>query len=253
MKINKFDYQPIEAKAEKFRADHDLGRMLGINLELLLRKLNVVAVFKPLGVDKAFSGMALKQEGQCFMLVNSSVARGRQNFTIAHELYHLFVQRDFHVQFCYTGKFGQQSDPEERNADYFAASLIMPKYRILQAAGELEQGSSLSIKTIVELEQEFQCSRQALLIRLKELNLINAREQEDFGKNVILSARHLGFGTDLYQPTQTREAIGDYLPLASRLYDEERISETHYASLLHEFGLTPFEIDDTDSDSIDIS
>ncbi|WP_345238110.1 ImmA/IrrE family metallo-endopeptidase [Hymenobacter saemangeumensis] len=219
-------------------------------MEPLLRQLGVITVFKPLDANGAFSGMALKQDGGCFMLVNSSMSRGRQNFTIAHELYHLFVQQNFHVRVCQTGMFGAQNDPEERNADYFAAYLLMPKYRILEAAGDLEPGASLSLESIVQLEQEFQCSRQALLLRLKEMRLITAREQEEYSQNVIRSARQLGFGTDLYQPTPSREAIGDYVPLASRLFDQEAISESHFAGLLLDFGINPF---DSDSESIDIA
>ncbi|GAA4493298.1 ImmA/IrrE family metallo-endopeptidase [Hymenobacter ginsengisoli] len=239
MKTAKFDIRPIEAQAEKFRAIHGLGQGLGLNLELLLHQLGVVAVFKPLGSEGALSGMALKQDGERFMLVNSSVARGRQNFTIAHELYHLFVQADFHVRYCHTARFNGQNDPEERNADYFAACLLMPKYRIMQAAADLTPGASLPLSTIVQLEQEFQCSRKAMLMRLVELDYLRPQEQEDYGKNVILSARNLGYPTDLYDNTRPakREAIGDYLPLSSRLFEQERISETQHATFLHDFAL----------------
>ena len=237
MKPVTFNIQPIEAKAVQFRDKHGLGPGTGINLELLLRQLGVVAMFEPLGNGDAFSGMALKQSGECFMLVNSSVARGRQNFTIAHELYHLFVQEDFHVRYCYTGRFGNQDDPEERNADYFAASLLMPKYRIMLAAADLKPGASLPLDTIVQLEQEFQCSRKALLIRLVELGYLKPEEQAEYGVNVMRSASRLGYATTLYECTEKRESIGDYVPLASRLLERDRISETQYASFLHEFQL----------------
>lgn len=236
MKAPKFDILPIEAQAEKFRAERGFG--IGLNLELFLRNLGVVVVFEPLGDDKAFSGMALKQGGECFMLVNSSVARGRQNFTIAHELYHLFVQPNFHVRYCYTGRFGKQDDPEERNADYFAACLLMPKSRIMQAVADLAPGASLPLAAIVHLEQEFQCSRKALLARLVELGYLKPQEQEEYGKDVMLSARRFGYSTSLYERTEKREAIGDYVPLASRLLERERISETQHASFLHEFALS---------------
>ncbi|WP_019949718.1 ImmA/IrrE family metallo-endopeptidase [Hymenobacter aerophilus] len=234
---SKFNIQPIEAQAEKFRATHGLGQEVGLNLELLLHQLQVVTVFKPLGDEGALSGMALKQNGERFMLVNTSVARGRQNFTIAHELYHLFVQPDFHVRFCHTARFNKQDDPEERNADYFAACLLMPKYRIMGAAADLPAGASLPLATVVQLEQEFQCSRKALLMRLSELGYMQPQQQEEYGVNVILSARNLGYSTELYDRTDKREAIGNYLPLASSLLEQERISETQHATFLHDFAL----------------
>ena len=81
----------IERQVAEFRADNGLSASEAINLKSLLLKLNVLTIFRPLSDN--FSGMCLKDgSGHRFMLVNSSHSRGRQHFTIAHELYHLYIE-----------------------------------------------------------------------------------------------------------------------------------------------------------------
>lgn len=88
MKPNKF---VIEKQVAAFRMDNGLGASEPVTLKSLLLKLNVLTVFRPL--SDSFSGMCLKDNsGHRFMLVNSNQPMGRQHFTIAHELYHLFIE-----------------------------------------------------------------------------------------------------------------------------------------------------------------
>jgi len=80
----------IEKEAAEFRTRLGYTSYDPIGLKSLLIKLNIITLFKPL--SEKFSGMAVKVEDTCFMFVNSSHSIGRQNFTICHELYHLFIQ-----------------------------------------------------------------------------------------------------------------------------------------------------------------
>ena len=41
--------------------------------------------------------MLVKQDDVKFMLINANHSIGKQNFSIAHELYHLFVQENFKI------------------------------------------------------------------------------------------------------------------------------------------------------------
>lgn len=87
MKPNKFI---IEKQVSAFRTDNGLSASEPVTLKSLLLKLNILTVFRPLSDN--FSGMCLKDNsGHRFMLINSNQPRGRQHFTIAHELYHLFI------------------------------------------------------------------------------------------------------------------------------------------------------------------
>ena len=80
---------------------------------------NLTIVFKKM--DDDLSGACLKLDKENIIFVNSKHRKGRQAFTIAHELYHLkYDENNFNI--C-----ALNSDDEiEKKADLFASCLIMP-------------------------------------------------------------------------------------------------------------------------------
>ncbi len=79
----------VENQVSRFRQMAGLSDAEAVNLKSLLLKLNVLTVYRPLSDN--FSGMSLKSGDRRFMLINSNQPKCRQHFTIAHELYHLYV------------------------------------------------------------------------------------------------------------------------------------------------------------------
>lgn len=225
----------IEKKTFEFRKNSGLSSDDPIRIKSLLTKLNVLTVFKPL--SDQFSGMALKVEGNRFILVNSNHNIGKQHFTICHELYHLFIQENFSSMICDTGRFDSSSG-EEYNADRFASRLLLPEDGVKSMIPERQLSKDkIELETILSLEQYFSCSRGALLYRLKDLRLISAATYDRYCVNVINSAVRYGFPTDLYRPGNEGITIGNYGTLAKRLFDDELISENHYISLLYDLGM----------------
>ncbi|MGN0092900.1 MAG: ImmA/IrrE family metallo-endopeptidase [Methanobrevibacter sp.] len=45
------------------------------------------------GMDQSISGCCCKNDKNQIIMINSNHTRGRQNFTLAHELYHLFFDK----------------------------------------------------------------------------------------------------------------------------------------------------------------
>ncbi|TAE23874.1 MAG: ImmA/IrrE family metallo-endopeptidase [Cytophagales bacterium] len=226
----------LEKLASEFRQAHGLNDRQPIRLRSLLQDLNVKTVFKPL--SDGFAGMAVKAHSERFMLVNSDQILARQHFTICHELYHLFIQKVFTSQMCNPGQFNYK-DSEELNADWFAAYLLIPRDGVLMQIvdwDELEK-NQISLATILHLEQFFSCSRQALLIRLEEIGLIDRAYGEQFKSNIKRSAIEHGYSTDLYEAGNHNLTLGDYGAIARQLYDTEQISESHYAGLLLDLGV----------------
>lgn len=225
----------IEYRAFEFRRQNALDPVEPINMKQVLRKLNILTQYLPLSDN--FSGMCLKTNEHKFILVNSGHPRGRQHFTIAHELYHLYVQEEYKVHACNPGV---NKEPQEQEADYFASVLLMPEMGIRNMIPEKElTGRKVSLSTILKLEQYFSVSRSAMLVRLRALSLLSA-DQYDSMKNipVLRSAREYGY-TDLalYRPGNDNLLIGDYGDKARRLFDSEKISEGHYLSLLSKIGI----------------
>lgn len=228
----------LEKTASEFRQTYGLNDRQPIRLRSFLQELNVQTVFKPL--SDSFAGMAIKVEDERFMLVNSNHSLARQHFTICHELYHLFVQKEFTAQVCNTGQFNYK-DPEELNADWFGAYLLIPRDGVLMQIDDWDQleKNQLKLATILKLEQFFSCSRAALLIRLEEIGLIDRTYAEQFKTGIKRSAVQFGYTTELYNPGNANVTIGDYGTLARQLFDLEQISESHYTQLLIDLGIDP--------------
>jgi len=224
----------IEKEAADFRAIHGFSSRDPIQLKSLLLKLNVITLFKPLSED--FSGMAVKVGDYRFMLINSAHSVGRQHFSICHELYHLYIQKDFKPHHCLAGTFSKKNRTEYL-ADLFAANLLIPKDGIISMipTEQLEK-DKITLETILKLEHYFNCSRSALLIKLEQLKLLSEKKAQLFKNDVILSARKYGYDDKLYKPGNQGKVIGDFGPLAKKLYDSEIISEGHYIELMHSIG-----------------
>lgn len=225
----------LQSEASQFRITHGIGPSEPIRLKSWLPKLGVVALFKPLSDN--FSGMAVKQGDQKFIIVNSEHRLSKQHFTVAHELYHLFIQKDFFAEVSHAGRF-DKSDKIEYDADWFAAYLLMPEDGILSLIPKEELSKNkIKISTIVKIEQYFACSRTALLIRLQGLGLIDYPKYQQYTRNVAASAVMLGYDDTLYTKGNENLVIGDYGTRAKNLFDKEVISESHFISLMNDISV----------------
>lgn len=230
----------IERQVSEFRQETGLSDFDPVCLKSLIIKLNILAVFRPLSTN--FSGMSLrnpKGEGR-FMLINSNQPRGRQHFTIAHELYHLFIEDNPRPHNCELDGFKSKS---EQYADVFAQHFLMPYAGILRLIPDDEiKSSKVSLATIIRLEHYFSVSRSAIINRLKDLGFLSKADREKFlNLSAIRTAREYGYNTDLYNPGNENLVIGDFGEKARRLYDSGKISEGHYLELLSKIGIDGYE------------
>ncbi len=233
------DYE-LQKKASKFRSENGIGTKEPVQFKWIFNRLCIVSVFRPM--SESFSGMSIKIDNAGFLLINSSHPVGRQNFTICHELFHLFVQENFQSHTCDTGRYNRK-DKNEYDADKFASFLLMPEEGLLDLIpeSELKKKNSITLPTFLRIEQIYSCSRTALIYRLDNLGLISAESYEDYRNDISKEARKHGFDPSLYMPDNKNLVFGDYGELAKRLFDADRISETHYAKLMRDIGI---DIDD---------
>lgn len=229
--------EKLKSDAFQFRQRNGLSPTEPIYFKSLLLKLNVQSLFRPLRTQN-ISGMAVKANDDLkFMMINTNLPRGRQHFTIAHELYHLFIQADFTNMACNAGGFNKK-DVIEYHADIFASNLILPENGLYELIPDIElKKDKISLSTILSLEQYYSCSRSALLYKLKEMGLITSNLYDLYNKDKIKSAIHYGYDINLYQPDNTITFIGDYGSISKQLFDNEKISETHYLSLMADIGI----------------
>lgn len=118
----------------------------------------------------ALSGFALNQDGGPVIAVNRGQSRGRQRFTVAHELGHLLLSHhaDFHIDLISSVAAGEPPGFDwrhERAANTFAASLLMP-------AGMVRDDWLAADQNAAELAtRRYQVSQEAMGIRLAVLGL----------------------------------------------------------------------------------
>lgn len=223
-------YLEADLLAAQFRSKFGLSLTEPIFIKTLLMKLGVTAVFRPL--SESSYGIGCKASGsKMFILVNSNSTIGRQNFTIAHELYHFFYDEHPEPHLC-SNIYNSSS---EKNANRFASSLLMPREGILSMVCKEEvESRKISLATVLRLENYFGVSRSALLFRLKDIELIDSKRKEEL-KNLPVkeSARDYGYDLSVYKKGNEGLTLGDFGEKARILFERGIISEGHYVELMN--------------------
>lgn len=195
-------------------------------------------IFYPLSSN--ISGMCIRNHsGDQIIAINSKSTYGRQRFTAAHELYHLYVQEGFKSVVC-GFDIGHGMDEEEKNADCFASYFLAPNDGLrtfIEKILKKGRNNSLSIDDVVRIEQYFGMSRQATLYRLVGDKYIKLDYANSLKTKIIASARNLGFDEKLYIPSQEEKqyfTIGNYIKIAEKLRRNGIISIGKYEEFLLE-------------------
>jgi Zn-dependent peptidase ImmA (M78 family) len=187
----------MKKEASKFRSDHGLDTKCPINTKNMLMNLKVLTIFRPIQSD--FSGMAIKCNDLKFILINSKHSIGRQNYSILHEIYHLFIQKDFNTMICYS-ESSNKKNASDRDAELFASLILLPEEGILDKIPKQELSKNkITLPTIYEIEQYFMCSRIALLNRLKNMDLIDDNKRNEYKENIVKNAKLYGYDDSLYK------------------------------------------------------
>ncbi|HVJ50257.1 ImmA/IrrE family metallo-endopeptidase [Desulfitobacterium sp.] len=194
---------------------------------------DLTLVFYPMG-DR-LSGMCIKNPKSNVIAINSAMSLGRQRFSMAHELFHLFYDPKMATTIC-AQKIGS-GQPIEKEADQFASYILMPPNTLTEAIqkNKKDTNAKLTVENVVKLEQFFGISRQAILIRLIEEKELTDRESDSMRRNVIRSARCLGYDDALYRPLPPEKQFmtyGHYIQQTEKILERELVSEGKYEELL---------------------
>lgn len=137
-----------------------------VDLDAMARDLGLHVVRTPLASDIA--GMLVRDAEAPSghrVVINSHDPARRQRFTFAHELAHYLLHRDLVDEVVDNAFYRSPNlgDDMERQADRFAAQLLLPAEEVRRAYG--------SVKALAPLADRFDVSDTALRIRLRELRL----------------------------------------------------------------------------------
>lgn len=216
-------------QAEEFRSRFGIDNLAPIDIFALAKRIpNMTTVLYPLGEN--ISGMSVKDPKFKLAAINSSQTYGRQRFTLAHELFHLFYDKEMDGTVICPSKVTSQSNVEKQ-ADAFASYLLLPRLALKQEISKerpsAKQPTEETLRWLFRLEQRYEVSRACLLVRLEDEGVLSKDESLAFKSNIKNNARKLGFPTLLYERSSgsaAKCADGGYVSLISTLLGSDIIS-----------------------------
>jgi Zn-dependent peptidase ImmA (M78 family) len=142
----------------------------------IAKSLGAIIQVSPL--DDELSGLILIKNNTPIIGVNSQHHINRQRFTIAHEIGHLMLHRHFisnhiHVDRIFPALMRDSRsatgiDLIEREANQFAAGLLMPDDKLVEYFGD-KQFDIDDDEPIEKIAKKFQVSKQAMMYRMRNL------------------------------------------------------------------------------------
>lgn len=138
---------------------------LPINLDALASRLGLLVIRDETLNLQGFSGAYENGEGRPLVRINPSDSVRRQRFTFAHEIGHHVLGHGSRPRDP-AANFSMSADPVEREANQFAAELLMPG-DALKHVVRIE-----GVRDISTLAKRFGVSEVAMSYRLKNLRLI---------------------------------------------------------------------------------
>jgi Zn-dependent peptidase ImmA (M78 family) len=148
--------------------------------------VSVDAIASSLGVDLTYeaydgevSGMIYRFDDHAVIGVNSTHAPTRQRFTVAHEIGHYVMHAG---QPMFVDRFAARvnwrngaSNPEEIDANQFAAELLMPREFVAREVERaMKKRRTIDARVLAaQLAKTFEVSTQAMEFRLANLGVLD--------------------------------------------------------------------------------
>ena len=158
----------LESRAKDLCRRTDVHK-LPINVYQIAANLGMIITFETLPKSlHGLRGFSYKESGFHLIVINKIHSVELQRFTVAHELHHLLYDSNSTLFSC--GSFNE-NESLERNAEHFAAELLMPRSSIERL---ISYPKNVQYLTINLLAKHFNVSYQAAAIRLQKFGLIDS-------------------------------------------------------------------------------
>ncbi len=145
-----------------------------VPVEKVAKSLGAQVRFSPFDGDGELAGMLVRGNSQTIIGVNSLHHPNRQRFTIAHECGHLLLHKgEVHIDRSFRvnrrdSVSSQAIEPEEIEANRFAAELLMPYSFVIDDLRERDIDVE-SEDEIKELARKYEVSVQAMTHRIANI------------------------------------------------------------------------------------
>jgi Zn-dependent peptidase ImmA (M78 family) len=228
---------PGERAARRAREHWGLGATEPLRdvLEVAEERQRVPVLIDHFDNDRIAGVLLRHSSGDSFVAVNADHNAVRQRFTLAHELGHLYMGHQPRVELS-AELFGRARDPQEVEANYFAAELLAPRAAITSWLEDRDLiAETTAPDTAAQLALEFGIAFSTAAYRLERVGAIGPTAKQRLVEELSSQAAAL---VNLHASHRLRDAIqtlaegGNYprVPKLTLLY----ASEARAADLLDE-------------------
>lgn len=217
---DQFSWPQAESFARKIHNDLCLGDIPSASLKRILEERYYVKIF-----HLEFTGSALSTVSDEFgpaVLLNSRNVSWRRNYDLAHELFHLLTWSIFRV------KSREPSEDEERLANFFASTLLMPEDFAVKVKVIMSEEGKITFDQLDDLAREYEVSLDAVVCRVA--NIFRIKKDETHKYRSAAKAR-----VALHKPRESDkvETLPErYRDLAQRALRDGRLSLIKFAKYM---------------------
>ncbi|MGA2470982.1 MAG: ImmA/IrrE family metallo-endopeptidase [Solirubrobacteraceae bacterium] len=156
----------------------DLAHPIADLLDIAEAGLHIPVLVDPFG-DDVIAGVLLRNaESDCFVAINADFGAVRQRFTLAHELGHIHMGHQPRVDLA-ADVFGRGRNPQEVEANYFAAEFLAPRPAVMSWLEEHELVAAADqAATVVQLALVFGIAFSTTCFRLERTGAISSRAKD---------------------------------------------------------------------------
>lgn len=169
----------IELRAAQLADKYSDKKKKHVDVNEIAEKLGLQVTAHDLGAN--VSGVLYIDKGKGTIGYNDTESEVRQRFTIAHEVGHFILHRleneifvdkkEFKVLFR-DDKSSTGEIKQEREANAFAAALLMPRERVIKELDKMKFDLGDDKEDVIkELANTFKVSTQAMMYRISNLEL----------------------------------------------------------------------------------
>lgn len=242
--LNDFEIEEVKSRArEKLGACRKTNDIIGAQIFPILGCYARV-IYYPLGKDApwGFTRISGAQNDSAlekpFVAINTSIPVDCQVFAAAHELYHIWYEKNPDIL---PSNLLDEEDKElnEKKANRFAAEFLIDEMMLRQEL-ETYKIKKIAIKSILQLANLFTVPYQAMAKRLNEIGMIGEEELKKFLAESDDSIQRYRKRYALVSPeTDERIAMDNLTELAVNAYESDLVTYEKLEYLLGMCGLNP--------------
>lgn len=208
--------------------------------------VKVKLIKKPFSSKGLFGFIGYKYK-QFVIVINTNKSLGAQNFTLAHEIYHLLHQREEIKKNTFIDSENGKELLKEKLADLFAIELLMPEEEFkLSVSDILNKDANALINTdIIKLQNYYGVDYIAITKRLLELKMITEIKYtelntiRDKGEALELLTKQLGLSVSLNNATNEYFLSDKVLEVIKSNYDTDKITYDDLVTIFYWLDQNP--------------